>query len=330
MSFLKWRHFSFFIAIILGSLLALSATNWINVYAGLELNMFAFVPLINQYSSNEEIEASTKYFLVQLLGSIFLLAGGVWLCAPALPPTPSKYLILLGLIIKAGVAPFHFWFPRVMAGLSWPICLLLSTWQKFFPLFFLFNNFIPSDPNPYLLLFSFGALVGAMGGLNQTSLRAILAYSSITHRGWMLSVALFRPLCALFYLFTYILNTILIVTTLHHSSPTSPQATTSFLSFPSTHKIFIILGLLSLAGLPPFIGFLPKWQVLELLTASAPWALPVLLLASITTLFFYLKISFLFSVSLSWDQVSLAHPGFFTVFLFLVVVNPALSLFFLV
>ena len=291
MPLLKFSHIIFFTLIVTGTIIALSGNNWLSVLAGIELNLLAFIPLIVQHKTAPEHESATKYLLTQVLGAFTLILAGLWIISSTLHPYPSKWLLFVGLIIKVGAAPTHFWFPNVMSGLSWPICLILSTWQKLFPLLCIFSLPQTQTPLPMLALFTLGAILSAHSGLNQTSLRGLLAYSSITHINWILSIALFNTLSAILYLSIYIFTTTIIIISLNSLNLSSQKLTVlSTLSYPT--KIVLSSILFSLARLPPFLGFLPKWQGLETLSLSTPLALLALIFASLTTLFFYLKLSF--------------------------------------
>lgn len=86
-----------------------------------------------------------------------------------------------------GIFPFHFWFPGVIAGLPWLSCLFLSTWQKVGPLFLIISllevNLITWLLLTFCVVASGSRLLGGLGGINQTQVRALLAYSSIGHLG---------------------------------------------------------------------------------------------------------------------------------------------------
>lgn len=98
------------------------------------------------------------------------------------------FIVLIGgLCVKLGLFPFHYWLPRVMAGLPWVSCLLLATWQKFAPLFLMLCLLELSRSYLIACVVCFigmgSSLVGGLGGMNQTQIRALLAYSSIGHLG---------------------------------------------------------------------------------------------------------------------------------------------------
>lgn len=145
---------------------------------GLELNLLSFIPLIsaknNQYSS----EAALKYFLIQALGSsVIILAASFALTAAG----SAKVLMAVALLLKSGAAPFHFWFPRVIEGLQWPSAIILITIQKIAPMSLLSYLTLEHIFPVFWAAILISAVVGAIGGLNQTLLRKIIAYSSINH-----------------------------------------------------------------------------------------------------------------------------------------------------
>lgn len=91
------------------------------VWIGLEVNLLSFIPLLAQLDKHQETEAIVKYFLAQAVGSIMLLLGGLLSMSYyglVLGYNIFRVVILAGLLIKMGAAPFHFWFPRVIASLS--------------------------------------------------------------------------------------------------------------------------------------------------------------------------------------------------------------------
>lgn len=84
--------------------------------------------------------------------------------------------------MKVGLAPTHFWLPEVLQGLDLTTGLILSTWQKVAP-FALLLQIPHHNPTLLVILGLLSTLIGGWGGLNQTQLRKILAYSSIAHLG---------------------------------------------------------------------------------------------------------------------------------------------------
>lgn len=283
----------FILTLFSRTLIALSSSHWLIIWMALEINIISFIPIMSSSNWFQESEASLKYLLFQALGSSFILIR-------LLDRTFSLFP-LLGLCIKLGLAPAHYWFPAAIKSLSWPAATLLITWQKLAPIFLLitsFNRFCTS----LCLLGALNALVGGFGGLNQTHLRSLLSYSSIGHMGWMITTAAFAPTIRGFYLSVYIvISTPLIIAAFIGGIHSIKQ--------PSKPHFFTVVWIvvpciLSLSGLPPFTGFLPK--LISILSFSN-FILPlVLLFGSLLNLSYYLN--FFFSLFLSSHKKSFTNP----------------------
>ena len=194
----------------------------------------------------------------------------------------------MSLFLKRGTAPFHFWFPEIIEGLSWINALILITWQKIAPLFLIsyYVNF-----NILIICIFISSFVGAINGLNQTSYKKLLAFSSINHIRWILTGMLFNETLWFFYFLNYcILNIPIVLLFLNFKIFQFNQIFNNFLISPIL-KIFLIFNFLSLGGLPPFLGFLPKWIIIELLiNRNQYFLLWFIIIISLITLFFYLRI----------------------------------------
>ncbi|XP_066982161.1 NADH-ubiquinone oxidoreductase chain 2-like [Macrobrachium rosenbergii] len=135
-----------------------------NQWMGLELNLLSFIPLIFSKQNTFSSEAALKYFLVQAIGSAVLLARASTLL---IATDTSKIIILCALLLKIGAAPLHFWLPPIIQGISSIVNYTLS----------------PRTLTIITRAFIISAILGEIGGLNQTLLRKIIAYSSIRHIG---------------------------------------------------------------------------------------------------------------------------------------------------
>lgn len=240
-------------------------------------------------------EASLKYFLTQALASSVLLFGVIFFF---LLTTWSNYnfilltnlLISSSLLLKRGAAPFHFWFPRVIEGLSWNNNLILITWQKIAPLILLsycLNN------NFFVIVIIFSILIGSLGGLNQTSLRKLIAFSSINHLGWIIAGIINRENLWLIYFIFYSFLSITIVIIFNSFKLFFVNQIFGLFNRNPVIKFMLFLSFLSLGGLPPFIGFIPKWLIIEaLINLNIHFLLTVMVTFTLITLFFYLRICY--------------------------------------
>nr|QUT08453.1 NADH dehydrogenase subunit 2 [Trachypenaeus curvirostris] len=274
--------------LILGTILSISSTSWFGVWVGLELNLLSFIPMIslknNQYSS----EAALKYFLIQALGSsIIILSASLML----IKSSSANLLLTIALLLKAGAAPFHFWFPSVMEGLQWPQAIILMTIQKVAPLSLL--SYLDNTTQP--IIFSaiiLSALIGAVGGINQTLLRKIMAYSSINHMAWMITAMMISETSWLLYFLFYCFLASSIALLFNSQEAFHISHVLNHTSASPMIKILTFMSLLSLGGLPPFTGFIPKWFIIQEMSSSNLFIILFILLSSaLLTLFYYLRIS---------------------------------------
>ena len=165
---------------------------------------------------------------------------------------------VVGLLLKIGAAPFHYWFASVCRSLTWGMNLILITWQKFSPLIILRVLVDSSLVTMFLFMGLVGLFFGSCGGLLQTQRRPLFAYSSIAHMGWMVClvpvslVGLFR------YLGVYVALLFPLLTFFSLYNFTRGKVG-GLMSCMGKQVVFIVrLLIVGLAGIPPFSGFFIK------------------------------------------------------------------------
>ena len=163
----------------------------------------SFLPIITLYYSGIVAEAAGKYFIAQVVGSCFFLFSA-WAGITPLTEVMSTGAMLLAMIIKAGMAPMHQWFVDAVGSMRWIPARLLLTWQKLIPLRFLFAFVVPLDRSFAVIVGLLNGGVGGLGGLRQTQVRPLLAYSSISHMGWSVSISSVSFSAGVGYLMGYI------------------------------------------------------------------------------------------------------------------------------
>nr|AJG04121.1 NADH dehydrogenase subunit 2 [Grallaria przewalskii]AJG04125.1 NADH dehydrogenase subunit 2 [Grallaria przewalskii]AJG04126.1 NADH dehydrogenase subunit 2 [Grallaria przewalskii]AJG04127.1 NADH dehydrogenase subunit 2 [Grallaria przewalskii]AJG04128.1 NADH dehydrogenase subunit 2 [Grallaria przewalskii] len=294
------------VSLILGTTITISSNHWMMAWTGLEINTLAILPLISKPHHPRAIEAATKYFLTQATASALLLFSsmtnawftGQWDITQLTHPT-SCLLLTTAISMKLGLAPFHFWFPEVLQGSPLTTGLLLATVMKLPPITLLLLTSHSLNPTLLTLLAITSAALGGWTGLNQTQIRKILAYSSISHLGWMTITLIYNPKLTLLTFYLYCLMTTTIFSTLN-TTKTLKLSTmmTAWTKIPSLTAA-LMLALLSLAGLPPLTGFLPKWLIIQELTKQEMTpAATIIALLSLLGLFFYLRLAYCATITL--------------------------------
>nr|ABM16982.1 NADH dehydrogenase subunit 2 [Etheostoma fragi]ACP39903.1 NADH dehydrogenase subunit 2 [Etheostoma fragi]ACP39904.1 NADH dehydrogenase subunit 2 [Etheostoma fragi] len=299
----------------LGTTITFASSHWLLAWMGLEMNTLAIIPLMAQHHHPRAVEATTKYFLTQATAAAMLLFAsttnawltGQWDIQQMNHPLPIT-LITLALALKLGLAPVHAWLPEVLQGLDLTTGLLLSTWQKLAP----FVLLLQIQPTNSTILIAFGlasTLVGGWGGLNQTQLRKVLAYSSIAHLGWMILVLQFSPSLTLLTLLTYFIMTLSTFLVFKVTNSTSiNMLAASWAKAPALTTLTPLI-LLSLGGLPPLTGFMPKWLILQELTKQdlAPTA-TLAAMSALLSLYFYLRLSYAMALTMSPNNLAGITP----------------------
>lgn len=273
---------------------------------GLEINILAFTSILIKKTNSRSTEAATKYFLVQSTASIILIIAIIynslfpeqWTMINNINQS-SSLVIIIALAIKLGIAPFHFWVPEVTQGTPLIPGLLLLTWQKLAPISIIYQIYSSINTNILLILSILSIIAGSWGGLNQTQLRKILAYSSITHIGWIITTLTYNPNITIFYLLTYIVLTTTAFLALNLNSNT----TILILSHTWNKLTWLIplisSTLLSIGGLPPLTGFLPKWITIQELTKNNNFTIPtIIIIITLLNLYFYLRLIYTTSITL--------------------------------
>nr|AFC36825.1 NADH dehydrogenase subunit 2 [Uria lomvia]AFC36826.1 NADH dehydrogenase subunit 2 [Uria lomvia]AFC36827.1 NADH dehydrogenase subunit 2 [Uria lomvia]AFC36828.1 NADH dehydrogenase subunit 2 [Uria lomvia] len=294
------------LSLLLGTTITISSNHWMMAWTGLEINTLAIIPLISKSHHPRAIEAAIKYFLVQAAASTLVLFSstinawhtGQWDLTQLTHPT-SCLLLTAAIAMKLGLVPFHFWFPEVLQGSSLTTALLLSTVMKFPPITILYMSSHSLNPTLLTTMAIASAALGGWMGLNQTQIRKILAFSSISHLGWMSIIIIYSPKLTLltFYLYSLMTTTVFLILNMTKTMKLS----TIMISWTKTPMLnaTLMLTLLSLAGLPPLTGFLPKWLIIhELTKQEMTVAATVIAMLSLLGLFFYLRLAYYSTITL--------------------------------
>nr|AIU39994.1 NADH dehydrogenase subunit 2 [Anolis philopunctatus] len=298
-----------------GTIITMTSHHWLLAWIGLEVNTLAIVPTISTKHHPRSTEAAMKYFLTQAAASAMILfssttnawATGTWDITQMTTPL-SNTILTIALAMKLGLVPVHFWLPEVLQGSTLLTAMIVTTWQKLAPMALIYmtiNNLPP------MILFSMALLssmVGGWSGMNQTQTRKIMAYSSIAHLGWMMVIASITTNILTMTLLIYLMMTTTMFSSLILSKSKTIQDTMTTWTTSPTLTITMMLTLLSLGGLPPLTGFLPKWLILEELTTQNLAPLTTMMaLSSLLSLFFYLRLSYSTTLTLSPNTTQTKH-----------------------
>lgn len=280
-----------------GTLISISSSSWIGAWMGLEINLLRFIPIIANRKNVFSTESSIKYFLIQALASTSFLFRVISLII--INRIREFYIfnwsltIILNssLLLKIGAAPLHFWFPEVLNKLNWLQRIILLTWQKIAPIILL-SLIIDKRIFTYFIIIS-SVIVGRILGLNQIFMQKILAYSSINHMGWIITRIIIIENIWLSYFIVYSLITVRIIIVLKILNIFNMKQLFTNINNSILIKFSFIINFLSLGGLPPFIGFLPKWIVIQnIMNENIVTIMLIIIFIALVTLFFYIRLTF--------------------------------------
>nr|YP_009711992.1 NADH dehydrogenase subunit 2 [Epicauta impressicornis]QGA73696.1 NADH dehydrogenase subunit 2 [Epicauta impressicornis] len=290
----KLYKIMFFNSMILGTLIAISSFSWLGMWMGLEINLLSIIPLMNSSKNMLSSEASLKYFITQTLASLVLMLSItlMMIVNEFITPMVNSQLTMLlnsALLTKLGAAPFHFWFPEVIEGLNWFNCSILLTWQKIAPMALLMNNHLMI--NFIIIIILMSLMVSTLMSLNQLSLRKIMAFSSINHIAWMMSAMISSFSIWMIYLMIYTFITLTITYTFNHMKINLINQIPLMLNSHKMFKFSMMANFMSLGGLPPFLGFLPKWLTINwMIIHNFTLLALILIIATLIMLFVYIRI----------------------------------------
>lgn len=317
--------------VTLGGVTLVYASHLIAFFLGIELLSISLVGLIGyQYTQTHSLEAAIKYMILSAVASIFLLMGIAFYYAATGELTfsglsyqlstmsyPSTLLLmgvclmLVGIGFKLSLVPFQLWLPDVYQGAPTVVALLLSTIGKVavfcaIARLFLLAPIVNNETiRLILVIMAFCSILwGNLLGLRQSSVKRLLAYSSIAHFGYLLIalIAVQYQVLALetigVYLIGYILANICILGVISlesHSNELQDHENEIDLSGLFWRRPILALamgiGLLSLAGIPLTVGFIGRFLLVLLgVTAELWWLMGAVVIGSALGLYFYARL----------------------------------------
>lgn len=323
----KEEYFIILFIATLGSMLLVSAMNFVTLFLGLEtLSICLYVLISYRRISEQCIEAGVKYLVLASVSSAFLLFGMglIYLDTGSLEfskiaqnislPRASYALLYLGfgmmivgLGFKLALVPFHMWTPDIYQGAPVPVATYIATVSKaavmsvFLRFFYSINGY---DNDTFIRIITIIAILSMFTGnllaIRQQNIKRILAYSSISNMGYLLVTLLVGGdngvQAAIFYIISYLITTlgafgvISLFSTQQHEAEMLSDYKGLFWKRPWMAFVFT-LAMLSLAGIPLTAGFMAKFYIVfEGINASL-WLLVICLIVnSVISLYYYLRV----------------------------------------
>ena len=313
---------------LLGMMIMMSANSMLTMYLGLEtlaLSMYALVAI--DRNNVTSAEAAMKYFILGAIASGCLLYGISWIYGvtgslqfheisaaigadPSLNNLPLWFglaFLIVGIAFKFGAVPFHMWLPDVYQGARTPVTLYLASAPKLAALALFLRILVDGLGGLHetwaamiMVIAVLSLLVGNFVAIAQTNIKRMLGYSTIAHVGFIL-LALFcgtelGNAAALFYTLTYVIAAAgafgMIILLSRRGYDAENLSDFKGLSARSPWFALMMMFLMfSMAGVPPFVGFFGKLNVISAVVNSGYAGLAVLMvLASVVGAYYYLRV----------------------------------------
>nr|WDY84693.1 NADH dehydrogenase subunit 2 [Gilpinia sp. 3 GYN-2022c] len=313
----------FYLMLIFGTLITINSTSWIGSWMGMEINLMAFIPLLmNSMKLSKNSNSSMLYYIIQVGSSSMLLLMMMMMKMSFILMNINLFMMFMqiSLILKLGASPFHWWMIKIIKNMNWVNCFLLMTFQKIAPLFLLFNT------NMSMIIYlsmMFSGFVGSFMGINQISLKLLMGYSSLNHLSWMFMTMMIDMNIMLIYLMIYFFNNFIICMFFMLMKINYLNQIYNYNNMNFFMKFLIMMMFLSMAGIPPMFGFLPKFFVFILMIKNMFFFESLIfIMFALIVLFYYVNLIMPSMLNLKLSmKLNLNYLGFNFYFILVILIN---------
>uniref|UniRef100_UPI0030E13A27 NADH dehydrogenase subunit 2 n=1 Tax=Thrips major TaxID=670476 RepID=UPI0030E13A27 len=279
------QKYIFFLSLISSILICFSSNSFLMMWMSMEINLFSVIPMISMNQKFFSEKSTMLYFLIQgISSSLTLLAISMNLE----DMKSMKLLILfLSIFMKLGMFPFHFWMISTIEGMTWEMAFILMTIQKMIPMIILMQIIQKKMMIMFCLL---NSMIAALSGITMFSMRKIMGFSSINHLSLMLIGLSISHSTFMTYFMIYSLMTYSATKMMEKMNVNFIFQTLSNIKFNKTNNLILMITFLSMAGIPPLLGFMPKVMIISIMMKSEMFltTLTILVLNTLST-FFYMR-----------------------------------------
>nr|YP_010381618.1 NADH dehydrogenase subunit 2 [Symplanella brevicephala]UDL71993.1 NADH dehydrogenase subunit 2 [Symplanella brevicephala] len=266
----------------LSTLMSYSSSSFLMSWMSMEINLIMFLPLTSK--SKKMKDQSMKFFIIQNLSSTILLLAMI-LNLKIETPINFEKLMMISLMMKMGLIPFHLWMFSFMEKLNWMNCFMMNTIQKLTPML-ITSQMISFKETilPMILSLIFAPIIM----LKMNSMKKILTCSSIYNSPWMISsIFLSKNLFIMFFLIYSMLNYCL----MKKLETQNMMFLNQINEKNSLTKMNLIVNMISISGMPPTLGFFPKWMILIKMNEISIFISSAMMISAFISTFIYLKLS---------------------------------------
>nr|YP_011014862.1 NADH dehydrogenase subunit 2 [Thabena yunnanensis]WQB38543.1 NADH dehydrogenase subunit 2 [Thabena yunnanensis] len=261
-------------------MMMMSSNNIMYSWMTLEINTIVFMNILT--NSKKSTDQPMKYFIIQSLSSSTMLMSIMINSIASIPPS-FKTILMMSMLMKLGMMPFHSWLPTIMQSSNWETCMLLMTAQKISPTIMMTQMI---DVKSMILPMIFSLIIAPISATKQLAMKKILAYSSISNMSWMTYAAKTSKLNFIMFMTIYTTITITLIKSMETKK-------IMYMNQMKMHnkwkKMNMLVNMISMSGMPPTMGFFPKWIILQNSIQQSIYISISFIISSIILTFTYMK-----------------------------------------
>nr|YP_010729987.1 NADH dehydrogenase subunit 2 [Amblyomma patinoi]WEF75001.1 NADH dehydrogenase subunit 2 [Amblyomma patinoi] len=268
--------------IVMTILISLSSNSWFILWLMMEMNLLMFIPILNFKKMNNS-NLMVSYFVIQSFSStIFFFSSLNFLMFNM---EIFKLIMNMSMLIKLASIPFHYWLTSLSEMIDFSSLWIILTLQKFIP-FIVLSKFYTQI---IILFAALSSIIGSILALNSKTVKKILIFSSISHQGWVISLILMKSNFWLTYMLIYS-SLIFKISSSFEKMNSVNISSMFFFKKKYSWNMAIISLMLSLGGMPPFLGFFIKLSSIMILIDNLNMIIIILIVSSMINIYFYLRI----------------------------------------
>nr|QAU53921.1 tRNA-Trp [Haemaphysalis longicornis]UYB78067.1 NADH dehydrogenase subunit 2 [Haemaphysalis longicornis] len=267
--------------IMLTIIISISSKSWFIFWLMMEMNMMMFIPILKE-NKMENCNSMITYFIIQSFSSImFFMASSMTIMNFSMI---NETLINIALMIKLAMIPFHSWLMLISETLEYNSFMIILTIQKLIPLFILSQ--MKSKITFFISILS--VIMSVVMIYNLKLFKKILIFSSISHLSWMIIMMYSSSNFWMSYMTIYFIMIFSIIKILKKNNINSLDNMMN-VKLLNNDKISMIMLLMSLGGMPPFMGFVIKFVAITIIIKYSIITMIILILSSLVNIFIYIR-----------------------------------------
>nr|YP_010614353.1 NADH dehydrogenase subunit 2 [Dalbulus maidis]WAS32287.1 NADH dehydrogenase subunit 2 [Dalbulus maidis] len=285
---------------MIGVIMTICSNNWMSMWMGLEMSMMAFIPMIQNFNQLSS-ESMIKYFIIQSIASTLFLFGIISMLIGV--NTKNELLMLMSMLIKLGMAPFHNWMLMIIQYINYSEMFILLTVMKIAPISIMHQI----QSNMMIIPIAMSMIISSISCMNQSSMRKIMAWSSI-YSVSMMMISINNMSIPMTYMLVYSMMLMMILF-LANKLKINYINQMVFNEYSLWIKMTVWFNMLSLGGFPPTMGFIIKVMIIQSLMTQQEFILSaILMMTSLLTMLFYIRLTFnsmlIMSTHMKWTKTS--------------------------